>query len=121
MLQKSSKHFMISIFFSPSSFLPPPPSKHFLISIFCSPSSSLHPLQKKEIKNEGPFLQSCSLKCVLPIFIIYKIALQNTDYGVLHNSSEHFILSTCGGGHPLPVPPPLGTSIAITYVLQFCS
>ena len=65
MLQKSSKHFLISIFFSPSSFcmlLPPP-------------------------------LQTKYLKCVLPIFIIHNIALQNTDYGVLHKSSKHFMIS----------------------------
>ena len=71
-----SKHFLISIFFSPSSFrMPPPPPPH------------------SWKKNEGLFLQSCSLKCVLPIFIIYNIALQNTDFGVLHKSSKHFIIS----------------------------
>ena len=72
-LQKSSKHFLISIFFTifiPDA--PPPPP----------------------LKNEGLFLQSCSLKCVLSIFIIYNIALQNTDFGVLHKSSiKHFMIS----------------------------
>ena len=66
-LQKSFKHFLISIFFTiffPHA--PPPP-----------------PLKKM-----GLFLQSCSLKCVLSIFITYNIALQNTDVGVLHKFYE---------------------------------
>ena len=60
----------------------PPP---FFKGSACPPS-------KQNIKNEGLFLQSCSLKCVLPIFIIYNIALQNTDFGVLHKSSKHFMI-----------------------------
>ena len=40
-----------------------------------------------------PPFQKKYLKCVLPIFIIYNIALQNTDYGVLHKSSKHFMIS----------------------------
>ena len=98
MLQKSSKHFLISIFFPPFSFRTPPPPA---------------PFQKKII----PIcLQLCSYKCVLSIFI-YNIALQNTDFGVLQKSSKHFLISIFfylgKGGHPLPVPPPLGTSCLI--------
>ena len=79
-LQKSSNNFCISIFFTiffPHA-PPPPPYKKYIY-----------------IYNEGLdlFLQSCSLKCVLPIFIIYNIALQNTDFGVLHKSSKHFMIS----------------------------
>ena len=66
----------------------------------------------KKYKNEGLFLQSCSLKCVLPIFIIYNIALQNKDFGVLHKSSKHFMISIFFPRveGDTPVPPPLGTS-----------
>ena len=42
--------------------------------------------------NEYLFLQFCSYKFVLPIFIQY-IALQNTDFGVLQKSSKHFLIS----------------------------
>ena len=45
----------------------------------------------------------------LPIFIIFNITLQITDYGVLHKSSKHFMISIFfppveGDTGPLPVP-----------------
>ena len=64
---------------------------------------------------------------VLPIFIIYNIALQNTDYGVLHKSSKHFIISiffppvegdTPSLSHPRSV---LRVSNNDLFFLQFCS
>ena len=55
------------------------------------------------------FLQFCSLKCVLSIFI-YNIAIQNTDFSVLQKSSKHFLISIFfhkgRGDTPLPDPPP---------------
>ena len=109
-LQKSSKHVQISI---------------FVVTIFFPHA---RPPFKKNIKNEGLFLQSCSLKCVLPIFIIYNIALQNTDFGVLHKSSKHFIIS-------IFLPPVEGDTPSLSHLrsvrrawnnsdpffLQFCS
>ena len=68
-LHKSSKHFMISIFFPP---VPPPLDTSFLEQVTY-------------------FLQLCSSKFVLSIFI-YNIALQNTDFGVLQRERER------GGG-----------------------
>ena len=50
------------------------------------------------------FLQFCSLKCVLSIFI-YNIAIQNTDFSVLRKSSKHFLISIffhTGRGDPPP-------------------
>ena len=52
-------------------------------------------------------------------YVLYTctIALQNTDFGVLHKSSKHFMISIF---FP-PVPPPLDTSFLeqVTYFLQF--
>ena len=76
-LQKSSKHFWFHCchhLLSACPSTPPPPSK-------------------KIFKMRAYFLQSCSLKCVLPIFIIYNVASQNTDLGVFHKTSKHFIIS----------------------------
>ena len=76
-LQKSSKHYLIYIFFPPFSFRTPPPP----------------PSKKKIIQKLGHiWLQLCSYKCVLSISI-YNIALQNTDFGVLQKSSKHFLIS----------------------------
>ena len=88
--------------------VPQKSSKHFLISIFfpCpTPRSVL-----RASNNEDLFcLQFCSYKCVLSIFI-YNIALQNTDFGVLQKSSKHFLISIFfqmgRGDTPLPDPPP---------------
>ena len=88
--------------------MPQKSSKHFLISIFfpCpTPRSVL-----RASNNEDLFcLQFCSYKCVLSIFI-YNIALQNTDFGVLQKSSKHFLISIFfqvgRGDTPLPDPPP---------------
>ena len=53
------------------------------------------------------FLQCCSYKCVLSIFI-YKIALQNTDFGVVQKSSKHFLISIFCSPSSLRMPlPPL--------------
>ena len=77
-LQKSSKHFLISIFFPPGERGTTPP---------CPTRSVL-----RASNNEDLFLQFCSYKFVLSIFI-YNIALQNTDFGVLQKSSKHFVIS----------------------------
>ena len=81
---------------------------HFLISIFFPLS---HPRSVLRASNNEDlfFLQFCSYKCVLSIFI-YNIALQNTDFGVLQKSSKHFLISIFfqmgRGDIPLPDPPP---------------
>ena len=88
--------------------MPQKSSKHFLISIFfpCpTPRSVLRASNNEDLF----FLQFCSYKCVLSIFI-YNIALQNTDFGVLQKSSKHFLISIffqMGRGDTLlPHPPP---------------
>ena len=73
----------LSIFLFPFSFPPgergtPPP---------CPTRSVL-----RASNNEDLFLQFCSYKFVLSIFI-YNIALQNTDFGVLQKSSKNFLIS----------------------------
>ena len=76
-LQKPSKHFLISFSFHLGGGTPPP----------CPTRSVL-----RASNNEDLFLQFCCYKCVLSIFI-YNIALQNTDLGVLQKSSKHFLIS----------------------------
>ena len=120
MLQKSSKHFLISIFFpleegdTPSLSHPAryfgsqtmctyfgvlqKSYKHFLISIFFPPGErgTPPPCPTRSVlrasNNEDLILQFCCFKCVLSIFIC-NIALQNTDFGVLQKSSKHFLIS----------------------------
>ena len=115
-LQKSSKHFLISIFFPPGERGTPPPCLRVPPPLATSGLEQWVPI----------FWQFCSYKCVLSIFI-YNIALQNTDFGVLQKSSKHFLLPFSfhlgRGGHPLPVPPAryFGPRTMRTYFLQFCS
>ena len=85
--------------------VPQKSSKHFLLSIFipCPTPRSVLPASNNE---DLFFLQFC----VLSIFI-YNIALQNTDFGVLQKSSRHFLIYIFfqmgrGGDTPLPDPPP---------------
>ena len=78
-LQKSSKHFLISIFLQPGERGTP---RH------CPTRSVL-----RASNNEDLFLQFCCYKCVLSIFIYNIIALQNTDFGGLQKSSKHFLIS----------------------------
>ena len=83
------------------------------LSIFWFPFSFPVPTPRSVLRasnNEDLFfLQFCSYKCVLSIFI-YNIALQNTDFGVLQKSSKHFLISIFfqmgRGDTPLPHPPP---------------
>ena len=76
-------------------------------------SLSHHQLGNSCLEQWGPiFLQFCSYKCVLSIFIYkaYNIALQNTDFGVLQKISKHFLISIFfpmgRGDTTLPHPPP---------------
>ena len=73
-LQKSSKHVLISIFF-------PPGEGH-------TPSlSHTHSLLRVS-NNEYLFLYNFVVKNVLPIFI-YNIALQNTDFYIQYNLTKY--------------------------------
>ena len=72
------------------------------------------------------FLQLCSYKCVLSIFI-YNKALQITDFGVLQKSSKapskHFLISIFfqigRGDAPSLTLPPLATSCLEQGTIQF--
>ena len=90
-LQKSSRHFLIYIFFPPFSFRTPPPPF------------------KKYTKIRTNLFYNFVVKCVLSIYL-YNIALRNTNLGVPQKSSKHFLISIFfpdgEGGHPLPDPPP---------------
>ena len=118
-LQKSSKHFLISIFFPPGERGTPPRSL----------SSSPTPVRYFGSRTMSTyFLQFCSYKCVLSIFI-YNIALQNTDFGVLQKSSKLFLISIFFPPGERETPPPCPTparyfgsrTMSTYFCLQFCS
>ena len=90
-LQKSSKHFLIYNFFAPFSFRTPPPPF------------------KKRIKDEDLFLYNFVVKnvfCFVNIYIIYNIALQNMDFGVLQKSCKHFLIYIFFPPFSFRTPPP---------------
>ena len=83
---KSSKHFMISIFF------PPIEGRH--------PSPCPTPARYFMPRTMMAYLL---VKNVFLSIFIYNIALQNTDFGVLQKSSKRFLISiffTSGQGTP---------------------
>ena len=109
-LQKSSKHFLIFIFFPPFSFRtppPPPPSKKNIIQKMRTYLFTIVQLQM----------------CFVNIYMQYSL----TKYG-FWSASEiifqkafsyfHFLLSG-EGGHPLPVPLPLGYFVPRTISTYF--
>ena len=100
-LQKSSKHFLIYIFFQPLSFRTPPPPPP--------------PIQKK---NEDLFFAIFVVKNVVLSICICNIALQNTDFGVLQKSSKHFLMYIFFPPFSFRTPPPPQIR---TYFVQFCS
>ena len=99
-LQKSSKHFLIYIFFPPFTF------------------RTFTPLQKI-YKKLGLIFYNFVVKNVFRQYILFNIALQNTDFGVPQKSSKHFLISIF---FPRPTPARYFVPRTMrTYFLQFCS
>ena len=113
-LHKSSKRFLISIFFPPVEGDAPSLSHPHLV--LCAPNNNDLYIYNFVVKNE--FCQS---------IFIYNIALQNTDFGVLQKSSKSFLISMFfpsregGGGTTSLSPPPCLERGLRPCLLQFTS
>ena len=85
-------------------------SKHFLISIFFPPIEGRHPSPcptPARYFMPRTMMTYFLVKNVFLSIFIYNIALQNTDFGVLQKSSKRFLISiffTSGQGTPPPCP-----------------